>query len=583
MELTVEQNKVCKERQNIRIENHILTLIGENGSGKSAILESIFKNQLQNDKIRLICFSSGQNESFSKIYFDYIDKARKTKVEGQINTLGIDVINSFYFDYNWSKILIFFATALKKDGLVRTLLKDNYIQTNEFNDDISTQIQFSLTVGQVYINRIIEALKEEENEPFNPNLRKTDFHTLLGKLIEAKINKEFSFSIELKKTKIELKSNEVVNIFNRDIEKIFTFFSVACNDKYFIDLASIDLRFKNNLGLNDLSDGEYQLLVIYSILDLFDTNKTLFLFDEIDSHLYYKNITKLWSELSKITGNLITTSHIADSIVQNDYTTLKLVESGKVIEGHIAYDLLNRLNNLSESSEYVFKIASKIEYLVLVEDEFDWFVFKELAKIKLGNSYDFKKIDKIQVVKCSSGYSHVSQVFGDSRIKWVTNFNNSNSIFKTNSIFMLCDRDDLPIGSISLSNGVQVTGVGSTVKFNKNRNTAYMLSWKRREIENYLLSYSCLKKNGILESVNYLLGEAYKLRMNDLMDNEQVQNIDVKKLLQPLYISDSGKKTISNPEGVDYEKLLKILSDISASEISVDIENMHNFIVSKIN
>lgn len=52
----------------------IATFISGNGSGKSSILKSIFDEKLKPastlyDGYKIVCFSSGQNESYSSIYF----------------------------------------------------------------------------------------------------------------------------------------------------------------------------------------------------------------------------------------------------------------------------------------------------------------------------------------------------------------------------------------------------------------------------------------------------------------------------------------------------------------------------------
>ncbi len=59
---------------------------------------------------------------------------------------------------------------------------------------------------------------------------------------------------------------------------IITFFTQAADNDYFFDKPTAQLNFKNDLFVSDLSDGEYQILFIYALLDLFDDEDTLFLF-----------------------------------------------------------------------------------------------------------------------------------------------------------------------------------------------------------------------------------------------------------------------------------------------------------------
>src|SRR5690606_342214 len=122
----------------------VATLIGENGSGKSSILQSIFSDGLNGGDhahLRTVCFSSGQNESFSKYFNEHVKKIRR---RGKSM-----VLSSFYYDKTWSKLLVFLATALVRDGKTRTfLLEKGYAkESQDINrDDISSKLSFSFRV-----------------------------------------------------------------------------------------------------------------------------------------------------------------------------------------------------------------------------------------------------------------------------------------------------------------------------------------------------------------------------------------------------------------------------------------------------
>jgi ABC-type cobalamin/Fe3+-siderophores transport system ATPase subunit len=586
MVIEINSNKLCNERQTIDLTNNrVLTLVGENGCGKSSILEEIFKQSVQLNDKTVVCFSSGQNETYSTIYLPYISNARNiVRKKDDADILGLDDIKTFFFSYDWSKLLVFFASILKKDGLTHNFLKEKYIDINEHNEDISSLLSFSIEVGQVYINAIAEALKKEETDFEIPTLRKTKFHQTLEKLVTSKISADYEFDNTLRNSRVEINGSDVIQIFGRNKTDIFSFFSVATANDYFIDIKETELKFKNALSIKELSDGEFQLLAIYSIIDLFDSANTLFLLDEIDSHLYYKNIVNVWRTLNQINGKLITTSHISDSLVQNNYTSLKIVEKGKVVSDCIANELVDRLKNLSNSNEYYYKIASKISFIALVEDESDWIIFKELAKIKLGQNYDEIKINKIQIIKCSSGYSSQSERLGKAKVNWVENFIKVNSSFDTQSIFLICDRDDFTINDFHL-NGVEIIGAHRYRKDfgERNKSKAYLLAWKRKQIENYLLSFSMLSNQGKLADINIELAAPYQLIANNPMDIRQVQDLEIKSKIQTIYVNNGQFRTANNPEGVDFNLLKSAISQVPATEISEDIENMYNFIVSKIN
>lgn len=303
----------------------------------------------------------------------------------------LDGISSFYFDYGWSKILIFFATSLKPNGLVRKYLVDhNYIDVTE-NSDNSTLIRMGFRVRKPLVDRIVnDHNKEARGEFIENSLVRSLYLRYLEKIIQAKIDSDYSFSEKdyirnITCRNIFIKAAEAKLIFNDNVNAIFTFFARATGTWLSnIELEEISLIFKNHLELRQLSDGEYQLLSIYALIDLFDDKNTIFLLDEVDSHLHYENIKKLWSNLSGLKGHVLTTTHLIDSVLQNKIETIKVVKDTKLLNTSFQ-SLLDRLDIISPNKTYQFKIAATLKNIVLVENFTDWFIFNELCKIKISN------------------------------------------------------------------------------------------------------------------------------------------------------------------------------------------------------
>gem|GEM_PF-2211437 len=65
-----------------------------------------------------------------------------------------------------------------------------------------------------------------------------------------------------------------------------------------------------------------------------------------------------------------------------------------------------------------------------------------------------------------------------------------------------------------------------------------MLAWRRREIENYLLSYTMLANNSILNTIQKKLPAADKLKKKNSCDNSSVQNVEIKDIIKKLYCND---------------------------------------------
>lgn len=581
--------------------SNICALIGGNGSGKSTILESIFSNYIDKENIqreqeaslrethRCITFSSGQNELFSGVFNNYERNLNRYRSDGN------DVIRSFYFDYGWSKLLIFFATSLKSTGLVRQyLVEHSYIDVVD-NKDNSTFIRMGLRVRKPLVDRIInDHLREERGEFVENSLIRSLYLRYLEKIIKAKIDPDYSFrdkeSIDkIVSTNIWIKATEARRIFNDDLDEVFTFFARATGTWLSnVQLEEIALFFKNSLELRQLSDGEYQLLSIYALIDLFDNKNTIFLLDEVDSHLHHKNIGHLWQALKCVKGNVISTTHISESILLNDLNDISYVENGLITNDHLARELINKVSGIIQYEPFRYQLTAKLRNIVLIDDELDWEIFKRLARIKIGSSVDHV-LCKIVPIKETSGYNFENQLFGDKKIDLVQKikiFSDTNRCSLLN-IFMVCDRDEYPITSIN-SNSVEcrkttkLTPFMDDIRSFNNITKSYLLSWRRREILHYLLSFSMLKHFNKLPDLQNIASYINDNHAGNNFDSDNnvinAPKASVKFIKELMYVVERDDNIVS----VNYNKIDEVISKIPSEEISEDIVLMYEFIKDKI-
>ncbi len=587
MQLTLAPNPLHDQPQTLHI-NKVATLIGENGSGKSTILQSIFSEGLNGGDhahLRTVCFSSGQNESFSKHFNEHVKKIRR---RGKSMALS-----SFYYDKTWSKLLVFLATALVRDGKTRTfLLEKGYAkESQDINrDDISSKLSFSFRVDKRYAQRVQDALKKEEVGE-KGTLRQTPFYRSLESFVEELIDREYLFEEKLSTKTIELSSYDLLSVkFARinpdeDLDEVdfgddpsISFLTQAVNGN-FINKRSFKLKLLGNIELDDLSDGEYQLLFLYALIDLFDAPNTLFLFDEADSHLHYKNVEKLWSLLHSIQGHAITTTHLLDSISakENRIEHLKVVEHGRINEDNKIKQLISRLSVLSRAKSVEFEVCGKLPNIALLDDYNDWIIFTKLAA-RAG--LDINRLATVHAMKKSSSYATANETFGKGKIDWLHGLSKIESPLVTTQIFLICDRDEAAL-DWNAANGVQVNGQVYRVLLNAiqwphgTNVSPYLLAWKRREIKNYLLSYTALAHHNLLGQINNGdIAQRNHLQSNNPGDNDDIRRMNVKDIINPLINTDS--------EGLDPAKLQAYIDLIPPDEISEDITNMYNFIIGKL-
>ncbi|OTM89259.1 hypothetical protein B9X66_14075 [Acinetobacter pittii] len=295
--------------------------------------------------------------------------------------------------------------------------------------------------------------------------------------------------------------------------------------------------------------------------------------DEVDSHLHYKNIEQLWAALHSIKGYTLTTTHLLDSITSplNSFDNLKIVDKGIIHEDRKIRAIIERLSNLSRMESVNFEVCSKLDNIVLMDDYNDWTIFLALAGKK---QLDISKISKVHVIKQASSYGSINEILGKAKIEWVNTMLSFN-LAKAKNIFMICDRDEAKINF--KEDGVSVAAKNELLgKINKNKKiNIHLLAWQRREIKNYLLSYTALSKAGLINEINNCnIAQRDFLRENDPGDNNSIRNMNVKSLVTNLIDTDGI--------GLDIDKLNHYIDNVPSLEISKDIEDMYNFIVEKL-
>lgn len=605
--LALPPNTLFLQPQELVFEK-IATFIGGNGSGKSTILKSIFDEKLKPGSTlyqdyKVVCFSSGQNESYSERFAHYLNTERRDK-----RALSLDC---FYYDKSLAKLLIFLSTTSNQNGLVRNFLKQsNYVVESEFEEDETTRISFKVKVDKAYVGQVEQAHRDEAKGN-NDVITNKAYHQTLSNFINKLVDESYDFTEPLELTSIQLSQSIISNVsFETDEHTSFDskimFFTQAADNDYFIVKNSFDIEFlkvaevegegNKILRLEDLSDGEYQLLFLYALIDLFDKEDTLFLFDEADSHLHYKNIDNLWSTFQKISGKVVTTTHLLDSISKAGIDKLKVIERGEIQNNDSAFKLTQRLEALSDIQSIQFKLVSMYQNVVLMDHAHDWEIFKILVLKKLGIDEEstnkiVQKLSSFICLSVSSGYKeeYEKKKFADNKITWLKNFENHYKYLScdTKNVFMICDRDDYPINLIGAYNKPLIVNKHEdfTPKKEKNKkkenskslSSTSLLSWRRREIKHYLLSATALKDLCVKINIKLHLHEQLKANNNGDLDDNGNFNDSLAKLSSQLV------KGIIDPfvnkDSFCIERTQEFVSRIPREEISDDIADMYNYLV----
>ena len=591
MELTLAPNPLCEEPQTLCI-NKVAMLIGENGSGKSSILHSIFEKQIvsENSQLRLICATSGQNENFSSLFERKITSLRSRRDLGDID------LSCLFFTSKDARFLSFLAYSFKKDGLVYSFINNH----KSLKGKVNPQLIVTITVPDPYIRNVQQDQTAEEKDYEHPSIRKRPFNQRLDLFLESvstlpDLDALLQTGKGFKPVEAVISCEQLFEAFDGSRDSATKFFIEGSYNEYFFSASEMQLNLTEKIEFSKLSDGEYQFLFMAALVDLFDHESSLFMLDEVDSHLHYKNVERLWSILTKIKGKTLTTTHLVDSISENDFDSLFLIEDGKIRNENKSQKVLERLKVLSKSKVVELEIAAKLSHICLIDYYNDWTIFELLAKKK---GLDWEPLSIINPIAKSSGYSSAGDVFGAEKVSWVNDLRDMKDYLrsckaekhgkqnalhyrKITNIFLLCDRDELHDTNINANSGVEVVGVDFPKKLDihlpcPERINSFLLAWKRREIKNYLLSFSALSERGVIDQVNneLILRNPNYLQPNNPGDNDDIRHLNAKEIIDPL-INNEGI-------GLEIEKLQAYIDLIPPEEISEDITNMYNFIIEKL-
>ena len=229
----------------------------------------------------------------------------------------------------------------------------------------------------------------------------------------------------------------------------------------------------------------------------------------------------------------------------------------------------------SRSKSVAFEVCGKLPNIALLDDYNDWVIFTKLAARK---GLDVSQLAQVHAIGKPSSRNDDDEQIGKAKIDWTQSLSKIETDFETQNVFLVCDRDNS--NPRWHENGVLILGAPrgevNRIRWPGNRNIqTYLLAWRRREIENYLLSYSALMHYGVLDAINNdQLAQGFHLRDGDFGDNEGIRMLDVKHVVNP-FIETQGI-------GKDLAKIEFYVNQMKPEEISEDITNMYNFIIGKL-
>lgn len=586
--------------------------IGANGSGKSSLLEAVYEEiSKKKSQLRVVAFSSGQNENYSEIFDSFRRRAKRSPTV--LNSKS-GYLHNLVFTREWAPLLIVMAayahSSYKRDEIKgrvnRFLVKRGYIIS-----DLGLKVRGSARLnslksqtkaGQSHLYRLMAKLLDVFDlkdagtswRQISVSLLDPGEHSLATQLDDG-LYRSIAQVVDIFSV---FEDHEEVNSGSARLNAIFNFFSaveLAALDNQNIELSRSSLLIKNANGdFSDksLSDGEYQLLMTYAILDLFEFGQNIIILDESDSHVHQRMLPEMWDAITSSQVPVLTTTHNPTSLKYAVSGFVRGLRDGKIQDGVAVYKDIAEILDNSATTGRVIALGLRNHSSVLVLDSAkDWAIFIALAKRKLGKKFN-PLLDSLVVYECSASQN---ERYGNenARVRFAKTVcetlaseelsSQERRSVQLKKIILLNDRDELAFGTNRYLKGknYQVIKEDSrndlftSANNGEPRISVMHLFWHFREIENYLLTREVLSKAkkktviGKLKGRPQSAGDALKLKKPDT--DEFFAALNCKDFVT--------RHIIEGKSGFSAAKLDEFVSKIKPSSISGYIAAMHDYLI----
>lgn len=590
MILQINQRKKLKQ-QEVEVQQGLTVLVGTNGSGKSSFLESLFFNHILRD-IRqqspfgnCIVYSSGVNESFTPLYQAQLKVLynNSLKLVSSHDTNGLNSRSKYYFSKEWAPFILLASTFLARESSNTIKWMNHFnLKTAYFEFEIYLPSSFKKKLRQAYrnieegrsdygfessqlvkfVNILVGGDLEEKLAHSRLKISWGDKHNLESHPRSAM---NTSISNQIFDTQLFASLDETINPVDSFFQMLQVLSFGGNRTKYIsLDLSTIVFSRENQLiGLHDLSDGEFQILLNSALLDLFDQERSLFLLDEIDAHIHSTMIKKVWSSFEGVRGYVFTTSHNLLTISNSDYNRIIFLEDGTIItDSSKKIKLVDDICGTLFGGPVFKSLLYSIENVVLIDDHNDWEIYKTLL-IRMGR--DVAQLESnLLVLKRNSGtdVNERSNLISPKRsfvdeIKLIAENNSdiNSSQIKLKNIFFICDSD----AYVFRGAGLDRTSESITIKGNRININSFI--WNRRYIESYLISPTARVHDDASPSVEFIWGELDNFGpiAENLLNTTSIKRVKCKEVIKKFIITEN--------QGFDKMKLSAYISRMNINEI----------------
>ncbi|MDR1882188.1 MAG: DUF4357 domain-containing protein [Prevotella sp.] len=385
----------------LKHETDIIAAIGNNGSGKSNLLEAfcrIFGSLYDKSSVDFtyeITFVNTENKTI---------RVKKEKTKKAIMFVN-DVRQIAMENYLPQRIIVIYSG--EEDRLWRNCIEENYkkyIANINKSATRGTNVMTELLPAMLYLNKFywhiallsIICSDSDDNKTFVKNILKIDsiekikFDFKKGNY-DNYTNSEILRFIKYIDVKTEYTIDEfkqVLGTNNYNADDVFKYLYTSFTPISTKILDDITIVFNDNLTIEDLSEGEKKLLLIKASLEFAGQEDCLFILDEPDAHIHVSNkeeIIKMFNPY-KHNRQIVFTTHSPTLTNCLDDSQLYMLDCGELMEKEKQAKLNHLIGDSWNRHEMGAFLANKKNMILLVEGKHDK-IHIETAFHKLKEEY----------------------------------------------------------------------------------------------------------------------------------------------------------------------------------------------------
>lgn len=381
--------------------NGLSILIGNNGSGKSNVLEAISG-----------IFAEWYGKSSYKFDTDYEVIYDKDNLEFRLNRNGrYKRVNPFINSHEFLPTKVIATYTGENPHLYENFYKQFKRSSKMLYCDKNLwTVSFLILVLYSYkYTDIAHFLKEEFNiidgTAISITIKlKADYYSVekdVENLIDQINNNDFpeEFTLSLDDLRMRLGRSKNDDDLYYQPRELFDIFSRACNRVHPM-ISQLDIIIDSHINVSDFSEGEKKLILIKAILEFIADEDSLLLLDEPDANVHESRKVYLYHQIKKYASDysrqIIMTTHspiIAKMASKNELIYLES-KKGKVEE--IETEKLDLIKNLASNEWNIMEAGVFLNSgkpLVLFEGKSDIIYVKKAIELLKPDNPKYEKIN----------------------------------------------------------------------------------------------------------------------------------------------------------------------------------------------